>query len=77
MARKMRKLQRKTPGIRAEMAPKPNNWEKFIGVNLFSKIGILILIVGIGFFVKYAIDRDWINEATRTALGIGVGLSLW
>lgn len=76
MARKMRKLQRKTPGIRAEMAPKPNNWEKFIGVNLFSKIGILILIVGIGFFVKYAIDRDWINEATRTALGIGVGLSL-
>lgn len=58
-------------------APRPNNWEKLIGVNLFSKIGILVLIVGIGFFVKYAIDRDWINEVTRTVLGIDVGLALW
>lgn len=57
--------------------PKSGNWEKFIGVNLFSKIGILILIVGIGFFVKYAIDRNWINEATRTVLGMCVGFSLW
>lgn len=52
-------------------------WEKFIGENLFNKIGILILIVGIGFFVKYAIDNNWINETARTALGIFVGLSLW
>lgn len=57
--------------------PKSGNWEKFIGVNLFSKIGILILIVGIGFFVKYAIDRNWINEVTRTVLGMCVGFSLW
>lgn len=58
-------------------ASRNNNWEKLIGVNLFSKIGILVLIVGVGFFVKYAIDRDWINEVTRTVLGIGVGLALW
>ena len=29
-----------------------DNWEKFIGENLLSKIGILVLIAGIGFFFK-------------------------
>lgn len=53
------------------------NWEKVIGVNLFSKIGILIFIIGIGFFVKYAIDQNWINEFLRTILAMGIGVSLW
>lgn len=58
--------------------PEPeSNFEKTIGENLFSKIGILILVVGIGFFVKYAIDRDWISEITRTVLGIVAGVGLW
>lgn len=54
-----------------------NNWEKFVGENLFSKIGILVLIIGIGFFVKYAIDNDWINETARTVLGLLTGFGLW
>lgn len=49
------------------------NYEKFIGENLFGKIGILIFVIGIGFFVKYAIDKDWINETFRTVLGFLVG----
>lgn len=49
------------------------NYEKFIGENLFGKIGILVLVIGIGFFVKYAIDKDWINETMRTILGFAVG----
>ena len=36
--------------------------EKFIGENLINKIGILILVLGVSFFVKYAIDKEWINE---------------
>lgn len=44
--------------------------ERFIGVNLFSKIGIAVLVLGIGFFVKYAIDNDWIGEIARTVLGM-------
>lgn len=47
--------------------------EKFIGENLISKIGILILVLGISFFVKYAIDREWINEPTRVGIGILAG----
>lgn len=56
--------------------PPPPNYEKYIGENLFGKIGILILIAGIGFFVKYAIDKDWINEVARTALGFASGFAL-
>lgn len=47
--------------------------EKFIGENLISKLGILILVLGISFFVKYAIDRDWINETARVGIGILAG----
>jgi uncharacterized membrane protein len=44
--------------------------EKFIGENLINKIGIAILVLGIGFFVKYAIDRDWIDAVGRMSIGI-------
>ena len=57
--------------------PRKANWERLIGINIFSKIGILILITGVGFFVKYAIDKEWINEMTRTILGICAGFTLW
>jgi uncharacterized membrane protein len=47
--------------------------EKFIGENLINKIGIAILVLGIGFFVKYAIDQEWINEIGRVFIGILCG----
>lgn len=47
--------------------------EKFIGENLANKIGIGVLVLGIGFFVKYAIDREWINEIGRVFIGILCG----
>lgn len=47
--------------------------EKFIGENLFNKIGIVILVLGIGFFLKYAIDKDWINETGRISIGFICG----
>lgn len=59
--------------------PRPSFWErnpdleKFIGENLINKIGIAILVIGIGFFVKFAIDQEWINEIGRVAIGIVCG----
>lgn len=47
--------------------------EKFIGENLANKIGIAILVLGIGFFVKFAIDQNWINEIGRVFIGIVCG----
>ncbi|MDR0230402.1 MAG: DUF2339 domain-containing protein [Flavobacteriaceae bacterium] len=46
---------------------------KVKNVNWLNAIGIITLVLGLGFFVKYAIDKDWINEVGRVALGIAVG----
>jgi len=54
--------QQPTPG-------KSFNFERFIGENLINKIGIGVLVIGIGLFVKYAIDHDWLNEAGRVVIG--------
>lgn len=62
-------------------APKPQlsffeqhpDLEKFIGENLVNKIGIAILVLAIGFFVKYAIDNNWIGPAGRVGVGILCG----
>ena len=44
-----------------EYTIRESNFEKYIGENLFGKIGILIFIIGIGFFVKLCLS-------TRTGL---------
>ena len=50
-----------------------NVFEKLLGTNWLSKIGIVTLVLGIGFFVKYAIDQNWINEVGRVGIGILIG----
>lgn len=70
-------LQRLTLEIPSVSKRKQVNYEKFIGENLFGKIGILVFVIGVGFFVKYAIDKDWINETLRTVLGFLTGSHCW
>ena len=43
--------------------------EKFIGENLISKIGIVILVIGVGIGAKYSIDHNWIKPIARIILG--------
>ena len=52
------------------------NYERLIGTNIFSKIGIIVLIIGIGYFIKYAIDNEWVNETMRSVLSYFFGISL-
>lgn len=47
--------------------------EKFIGENILSKVAITILVIGIAFFVKFAIDKEWINEIARVGIGVLCG----
>jgi len=68
-----------TGSSRQAPAPPPGfferhpDWEKFIGENLISKIGIAVLVLAIGFFVKYAIDNDWIGPVGRVGIGLLCG----
>jgi len=50
--------------------------EKFIGENLINKIGIAILVLAIGFFVKYAIDNNWVGPIGRVGIGVLCGAIL-
>ena len=52
------------------------DWEKFIGENLISKIGILIIIIGVAIGGKYAIDNQLISPAARIIIGTLIGLGL-
>ncbi len=68
-----------------ETAPAPlppsrtrEEWEALIGGKLLNRIGALALIIGVGFFLKHAIDNQWINELTRVLIGVAVGvICLW
>jgi uncharacterized membrane protein len=74
-------IEHKIPSPRAvkQEEPRPSffernpDLEKFIGENLANKIGIAILVLGIGFFVKYAIDQEWIGIYGRVFIGILCG----
>lgn len=55
---------------------KKSNVEKFIGENLISKIGVIILIIGVGIGAKYSIDNDLISPLTRIVLGYLTGIGL-
>ncbi|EOR95527.1 hypothetical protein ADIARSV_1346 [Arcticibacter svalbardensis MN12-7] len=72
---------RPVPQRPAYKAPEPElsfferypDLEKFIGENLINKIGIAILVLAIGFFVKYAIDNNWVGPVGRVAIGVVFG----
>lgn len=56
--------------------------ESFIGENLFSKVGVIVLIIGVAIGAKYAIDRELISPLARIVLGYLsgaalLGLALW
>ena len=62
--------------IHQEAPKKPNFIKSFFNESLLGKIGIITLVAGIGFFVKHAIDQNWINEIGRVSIGILTGVAI-
>lgn len=48
----------------------------FLKQNILTIIGIFTLVLGIGYFVKYAIDKNWIGEAARAGIGFCTGAGI-
>jgi uncharacterized membrane protein len=59
--------ERKPPADKKELEAK-------IGGKWLNYVGILAVIVGMGFFIKYAFENEWIGPTGRVILGILVGL---
>src|SRR5271165_102118 len=50
--------------------------ELALGQKWLLGIGVLVLIMGIGFFLKYAFDQHWIGSAARISIGFILGVVL-
>ena len=66
------------PATRPPAAPprKREDMETQIAGRWLNRIGILIVTIGVAFFLKYAIDNDWIGPTGQVALGILLGAVL-
>jgi hypothetical protein len=60
--------------VSAEVPPLPESLESRIGGHWLLYVGTAALVIGIGFFVKYAFDNNWINETGRVLIGAAAGL---
>ncbi|KUG03011.1 hypothetical protein ASZ90_019554 [hydrocarbon metagenome] len=49
--------------------------EMLIGKNLLNRVGIIVLLFAVGYFLKYSFDNGWIGELGRVAIGFLAGLS--
>jgi uncharacterized membrane protein len=61
---------------RTKNAVEGNSAEVAVGQKWLLGIGVLILIIGVGFFLKYAFDQQWIGPAVRISIGFICGLLL-
>ncbi|HVG39094.1 MAG TPA: DUF2339 domain-containing protein, partial [Pyrinomonadaceae bacterium] len=48
--------------------------ESRIGGSWFNRIGIVAVTLGVGFFLKYAFDNEWIGARGRVGAGFAAGL---
>ncbi len=80
-----------TPATSPPIAPRPQpslalpptppsrtreEWEALIGGKLLNRIGAFALILGVGFFLKYAFDNNLISETLRVITGFITGALL-
>lgn len=56
--------------------PQGTSIEYAVASNWLLRIGVLILVCGIGFFLKYSIDNDLLGEQARVALSILTGIAM-
>jgi uncharacterized membrane protein len=61
---------------RKKSASSGSSAEVAVGQKWLLGIGVLILIIGIGFFLKYAFDQQWIGPAVRISIGFICGVAL-
>lgn len=65
------------PAVPSEsISRRESSIEVNIGTRWFSWIGVITLVIGVGFFVKYAIDNNLVTHLARILIGAGFGIVL-
>ena len=52
------------------------DWERLVGINLFSWIAGIALVLAAVFLFKYSIDHGWLRPAVRATFGLVTGIAL-
>ncbi len=63
------------PTPTAVVAPPRPGLETNIGLTLINRVGVITLVLGIGFFFKWAVDNQWIGPEARVILGLLSGVA--
>lgn len=54
----------------------PADFEAVLGERWMLYAGLLVLLLGVAFFLKYAFEQAWINPLARCSIGVLAGLAL-
>ena len=54
---------------------KPGFSEAQLGQKWLLIVGIIVMVLGIGYFLKYSFDRNWIGPAGRVAMSYAAGMA--
>jgi uncharacterized membrane protein len=52
------------------------SWEFAVATNWLLRLGIVIAVIGVGFFLKYSIEHGWIGPMARVTLSVLAGLAM-
>jgi len=52
------------------------DWERLVGVKLFSAIAGIALVLAAVFFLKYSVEHGWLSPTIRATLGLLTGTAL-
>lgn len=48
--------------------------ERMIGENWLQKIGVIMVLLGISYFLKYSFEQGWIGPVAQVGIGVFIGL---
>ncbi|HEV2799899.1 MAG TPA: DUF2339 domain-containing protein [Pyrinomonadaceae bacterium] len=60
----------------SSILPTRRDFEQLIGGGLFKWVGVVFVALAVGFFLKIALDREWIGERGQVLLGALAGVGL-
>ena len=65
--------------INAPKRPHTYDLESRIGGHWLNRVGIVAVLIGVSYFLKYAFDSEWVGPAGRVVIGFiaGVALVFW
>ncbi len=66
---------RPVPGD-AAAASRDLDLEERIGGRWLQHAGLIVLLLGIAFFLRYAFEREWLSPAIRVGLGVAAGIGM-